>query len=212
MWSAWWRSKPGSCSALFTMDSLSQVSGMHKAAEREKSEFILLMSSSSSILLGRKWKFTRWMNGSDVPNLHCLYFTSALVRFPCLPLLQAPYRADASLAKISTKRPAFVNVCKILSGIDCQMVSSLLPVKIILFSVTKHRTNKNKEMTRELRTVATIPGAMTLLWLCVKITQHSWMVNQLREQHSTTCQHSVIIKFINNKYATNNFISLFFFY
>ncbi len=75
---------PGRLNALSGMASFSQVSVKHRAAKFEKSLFIRESRRRSSVLLGREWRFARWMLGSGVLNPRCLRFTSAPARFPRL--------------------------------------------------------------------------------------------------------------------------------
>src|SRR4029434_5974293 len=77
------------------MYSPSHVSVKHRAEDPDISLFILLRSSSSSILLGRERTFAKCNDRSGAANRQSRRLTSAPPRFPRLRLLQAPQRAAA---------------------------------------------------------------------------------------------------------------------
>ena len=122
---------------LSAVDSPSQVSVKHRAADPEKSLFILFKSSSSSILLGRERTFARCNDGSGVRNPRSRSLTSAPARFPRLRLLQAPQRAAAPPTKASKNYSGCVKTGEKVCGVDCRIFSRSSLLKVIGKGVLK---------------------------------------------------------------------------
>ncbi len=114
----------------------------HKAAEFEKS---LKNPSSSresrrtlSVLLGREWRFARWMLGNAVLNLFLRSSTGELARFPRLCVLKRPELRPCQLQcptkRLNNQYPVKDNWCVLPN------VQQLIPGKLIMFE--KQKTGK----------------------------------------------------------------------
>jgi len=82
LWSALISWKFGRCNTLSGIPSFSQVSVKHRAAELEISLLIQESRRSSPVLLGREWRFTRWVLGYGVLNARWRSF-NMLHRLQC---------------------------------------------------------------------------------------------------------------------------------
>ncbi len=131
------------------MVSLSQVSVKHNAAEFEKSLFVLVRRSSSSVLLGRDRWFARWMLGSAVRKLRSRSLTSTPARFPLFRLSARLTRTAAPPTKTSNKVSEYSKTGKKNCPVCCLMSSSSSLVKLIKNRLTKHRTNKQTKTLKE---------------------------------------------------------------
>ncbi len=103
----------------------------HNAAEFEKSLFVQVRSSSSSVLLGRDRRFARLMLGSAVRKPRSRSLTSAPARFPLFHLSARLTRTLPLRPKHPTKRLNTQKTEKKLSGVCCLMSSSSSLVKLI---------------------------------------------------------------------------------
>ncbi len=124
--------KFGRWSALSGMVPFSHVYVKHRAAEFEKFLFNRESRRSLSVLLGREWRFARWMLGNGVLWQS---FTRAPARFSRLRVLNRLNSTAAPPTKMSSKNvpPSVFCVCSTcictcmglcrMSGWDCKVKS-----------------------------------------------------------------------------------------